>query len=601
MGIYRENDPGHIDVRDFGAIGDGATDDTVAIVAAWAAVLAGGRKLFFPAGTYKISSNLVFSVTGSSPAGRFIEGIPGASIIKPTAAVSIAITLATESNTDGYCNALKISGLRLDGVSTSGATGILVGENAGDLSSGIVIEDIQVLRFDGANSKGIDVRNVVNARFTRVYVGRCGTNLYIKGDDVGNALPTTVLFNNCQFREANDGSGGTGRGIDIVQGYRISFAQCLSESNDKEGLYCAPSSGTNNVLWLAFDDAWFEGNQANGASTDYQILADGSSAGTVMLGLRNVNFNGSPRSIYLKTVVNSYLDNVYPRATANSVVIDTGCRGTIFSWPENNVSYATAVTNSSAADFGFLSYVPGLFYNGITVQGLAALSGTTTLANVTAAAFTGAPTFADALIGAAAPNLDLVMQPGNDSDGIVAIRDYTGTNIFAANQNRLAMDKRLVYAGDTVSAANDLTLPVTGNFFVVTGTTQINAITTANWGSGIVILLFSSTPTVKHNTSGGAGTAPIQLDGAADLVAANGTTLVLCYDGANWQEIGRKTAAGGGSGILAVANGGTGSSTASGARSNLGAAQSTGIGAGNVTVSGTTFTWNADGCLTSVV
>lgn len=95
--------------------------------------------------------------------------------------------------------------------------------------------------------------------------------------------------------------------------------------------------------------------------------------------------------------------------------------------------------------------------------------------------------------------------------------------------------------GSNVVAANDLTLPANGNGFLVTGNTQINAITTANWQAGSFAWLeFTGTPTIKNNTAGGAGTAPLQLSGDADFTADNGTVLWLEFDGANWQEVARK-------------------------------------------------------------
>ena len=98
--------------------------------------------------------------------------------------------------------------------------------------------------------------------------------------------------------------------------------------------------------------------------------------------------------------------------------------------------------------------------------------------------------------------------------------------------------------GVDVASANDLTLGDDGNVFEITGATQINAITNTNWPSGSTItLLFSSTPTVKYNTAGGASTSIILLAGAVDFVASAGDTLALCLCeiggvGA-WREIGR--------------------------------------------------------------
>jgi Pectate lyase superfamily protein len=532
-GMYRLLDHGHVNVKDYGARGDGSSDDTSALDIAWSVVQEnGGGRLFFPAGTYRTSSNVVFSVIGSTPQGCHIEGIPGASIIKPDSGVTIAVTLATQVNTDGYCNSLKMSGIRLDGVNTSGKTGILIGENAGDLSAGIGLEDVEVLRFAGSGGKGIEVRNLTGGSFTRVYIGRCGTNLHIEGADAGNALPTTLIFEHCKFREAKSSTGGTGRGVVMVQAFKTSFRHCLFEANDKEGLYCVPGSATNNVLVAELDECWFEGNQAAGAAssppvtTDYEIKLDGTSAGTVMFRLANLYFNSSCRSIYIQTAFNCILDNVYPRSSANSVVIGNNCQGNILNWPENNVNYATAVSNSSPVSFGAQFHAPA--------------TANSTFKSVGAATFLSTVSVADTILGLQGADLNLFMQPGASSSGIVAIRDYLGSNIANANTNRFAMDKRFVMALGTVTAANDLTLPLTGNVFTVTGNTQINAITTANWQAGPIYLVFSGTPTVKHNTAGGAGTSPILLAGSVDFAAASNRVLTLVYDGANWQEVARK-------------------------------------------------------------
>jgi hypothetical protein len=95
--------------------------------------------------------------------------------------------------------------------------------------------------------------------------------------------------------------------------------------------------------------------------------------------------------------------------------------------------------------------------------------------------------------------------------------------------------------GTDTAAANDLTLPLDGNSFTITGNTTINAITTANWQAGSIIhLIFTGTPTVKHNTAGGAGTATMKLAAGVDFVISkNPTVLGLLYDGTNWLEISR--------------------------------------------------------------
>lgn len=109
--------------------------------------------------------------------------------------------------------------------------------------------------------------------------------------------------------------------------------------------------------------------------------------------------------------------------------------------------------------------------------------------------------------------------------------NMTLTDTFAlwVQAGATRMDGRMLNKqGADIASANDLTLGEDGNSWEITGVTQINAITTARWQNGSKIsLLFTSTPTVKHNTAGGAGTAPILLQGAVDFAATAGDTLML--------------------------------------------------------------------------
>lgn len=101
---------------------------------------------------------------------------------------------------------------------------------------------------------------------------------------------------------------------------------------------------------------------------------------------------------------------------------------------------------------------------------------------------------------------------------------------------------RIHGASAGVTAANDLTLGA-ANQNIVSGNTTINALITTGWGAGDkVTLIFTGTPTVKHNTAGGAGTAVMLLSGSTDFVAAVDSVLGFEFDGTSWQETFRKAA-----------------------------------------------------------
>ena len=61
---------GYVTPQDYGAVGDGTNDDTAAIQAALAALSTNGSTLFFPSGSYKITSTLVASVSGTTIVGN---------------------------------------------------------------------------------------------------------------------------------------------------------------------------------------------------------------------------------------------------------------------------------------------------------------------------------------------------------------------------------------------------------------------------------------------------------------------------------------------------------------------------------------------------
>lgn len=93
--------------------------------------------------------------------------------------------------------------------------------------------------------------------------------------------------------------------------------------------------------------------------------------------------------------------------------------------------------------------------------------------------------------------------------------------------------------GADIASANDMTLTV-GNYFDITGSTEVQRILGTDWTAGTqVILQFDAAPLVKHGTAAGASYYGFQLAGAADFQASAGDTLMLVFDGAWWREVAR--------------------------------------------------------------
>ena len=116
--------------QDFGAVGDGVTDDTLAIQAADTAAAAAGRKVSFPDGTYLISAQLTQTCDW--------EGGYGAVILKGFNGDMVLIS--------ALCT---LKGLRLDGAGdTYTGRGVLISAQSasgGDLTHWVKIIDAHIL------------------------------------------------------------------------------------------------------------------------------------------------------------------------------------------------------------------------------------------------------------------------------------------------------------------------------------------------------------------------------------------------------------------------------------------------------------------------
>ena len=170
-----------VSVKDFGAVGDGVTDDTDAIQLA----ITNGGSIYFPSGTYKITSTLVIS--SNTPLELFGEGRNESIISQDT---------VTE-------DCLKYAGVSY-------------------LSC-----NISNMQFIGGSASGIGLN------FTNVY--NCvWSNLYISGGTAGITIPTSCFstqFNSVYASSAN------GHAFSIVSDVGTLFLNCYATSVPNTGGY----------------------------------------------------------------------------------------------------------------------------------------------------------------------------------------------------------------------------------------------------------------------------------------------------------------------------------------------------------------------------
>ena len=210
-----------LSVKDFGATGNGTTNDTAAIQACINAVVAaGGGTVFIPAGDYLVTpSTLLFNATGIA---LIIQGagMYATTLTVPSFGTNSQWVLKTnlaQSNTTNFClRDLAISG---PGGSSPAGTGLYMGgeyENA----------DIRNVYFNGLNTclvlENIYMSSFTNLHFNNYVVGVTGTNTTDANDNT---------FSSCYFADGPEVSPAVAYPIiSLGMGYN-SFIACDFESS----------------------------------------------------------------------------------------------------------------------------------------------------------------------------------------------------------------------------------------------------------------------------------------------------------------------------------------------------------------------------------
>ena len=317
-----------VSVKDFGAVGDGVTDDTAAIQAALALT---GRAVFFPSGTYVVSATLT-----PTCAVMFGEG-ELSSIIKPTAAVTKVISIGAT----GYPQ--QIHSLQVNGVNTTNATGFFFGDTG---SCACHVQDVRVVSFTGASGVGFRIGNMLKSQFDKITAQYCGTGLLSQYVTV--SYPTTVLFNSCVFTDSSV------NGARIVDGWNILFVNCDFESSGQEGVRVVTGSGgvANNIV---FDKCWFEANYGNNTAQYQFVAGDGTALGGANINpvLRDCHFattGSSAKPIRMNgSAVDFVIDN--PQiisAVAGSISVENSAYGVVSNWNRSaGMTFNTVVADAS--------------------------------------------------------------------------------------------------------------------------------------------------------------------------------------------------------------------------------------------------------------
>jgi hypothetical protein len=273
-----------VSVKDFGAVGDGVTDDTAAFQAALDFQKLTGNPLYAPPGEY-LCGALTYQtrvlLSGSNPDVNETDPL---SKIVFTGTSGFLFSAAIGANPYGtVIKSIKIVG---QGKDTAGGAGCFQGRengsNRGMLFENVWVEDFNFAGFDLPDSFG---NTFTNCRFRNIspVAGTDGAGVWYRAETFTPPQASTGdLYQNCYFSGCRVGVGCD----PLVRSDFHVFNNCFFESNEK-GIDFALSQ---KIILLG---CYFEANSTAGATlqSGMDIQCRKASGGAITYSARGISFD----------------------------------------------------------------------------------------------------------------------------------------------------------------------------------------------------------------------------------------------------------------------------------------------------------------------
>jgi hypothetical protein len=318
VGIYN--------VLDYGAVGDGQTDDTAAIQAAIDAAATAGGTVRIPAGNYALTTVALSS--GVTLEGTGFGNDPDDSQKFGTVLLISGANYGVQIGGKSHEAFINVRDLTIVGTSI-GRAGIRIGyhqADAGHYVTNVLIENVQISGFTGsAAAHDVSTDEPAATGAAGIYIARGITctlrNVHVAGNYYGifensNHNSTTMVFDGCSSRV------NTKYGVLLRDFTHYTFRDCVLEANGDSGLaLIAPAGGTVSS-GLTLNQCYFEANGASAGSGSelYQMYIDGTEAAHQRLRVDACSFQrgntGAVNGAYLKKVIHGFI--TYSSISGNS-------------------------------------------------------------------------------------------------------------------------------------------------------------------------------------------------------------------------------------------------------------------------------------------
>lgn len=488
-----------ISVKDFGAVGNGTTDDTVAIQAAFTYAIAnGGGRLNIPKGTYKVSTTI--NLTGLNNTLVYGDGQDN-TIIKTNSATGDVFYNSGNS----FYNTFRDFSITSSVTRTSGAM-IHVKEERRALFERIKISK----HFDGINFEGAEITYLKNSTIvdptgagTAIIIGSTVLQQSVSGlcldtvttrgtSDTIQPSPIVGLYGIWLHQSdavyaVNCDIGGNALNDMLIDGAASPqgrnanhyFQQCFFDATS--GGDCVKVTGSGSLVHTSFDNCWFA---SGGVIAPFNNEACGIYLDAITQGYQNIQFTGC--NLHSSRGAGVYIN------TPNADFTFTGCviqgNGLLATTNKYGV-----FNNNASAQFVGAQFV------GCRIEG----NGTGSVLDVYSNANSRFNFWSGCYIGSVVSDIGTYNQ-------------YSG------------IQQQQTLVPYTVASAATLIISPASTFIVVTGTTNITGIT-ATYISHQITLKFNAVDVIVD------ASANLQL--AGNFTSAANSTLTLVCDGATWFEV----------------------------------------------------------------
>ena len=474
-----------VSVDDFGAVGDGVTDDTVAFASAFAALGAAGGSVVIPNDARcLIDANLTIPANCSLCGPHQFVGSPGSNFSAPygnmggALIVNSAATITVSSNAS--INGLLIyrKGMTFPTVNASAFTGTAITIDGDDAA----VSHCQIFGFNKAVYSTGDQRQRIN-------------NIWfdcVNGIEIENCLDIPYI-NTCHgwpFATIQAAAAGT-PGASII---RSGIGFYLHDTVDWA------------KLTDCFTYGYYRGFQLTSVNscTLLSCSADNTSSGGVPTHTGSIGFSIGGQENRLIGCQAAAQDSAGASFSTNTGVMHTVIGFNAWACGSHGILLSGGDLSVSSSNFRSIA-------NGITI------------ANSDARFIDGGGNRFEGITG----------KPYN-----FAVASDTSKVQLADMLSDLANGNPIfsgTYTIPSIASASVVSLPVNGDFFTVTGTTGVGTLEGGHAGR-IVTLTFSGVLSVFSST--GATTA-MRLSGGATYTSSANSTLTLLHTGTQWLEIGR--------------------------------------------------------------